>query len=188
MRELQESSREKDKEYAKLKNQYDKIKRKALMNPSAIGGGGPAESVPVNPAPTYAQHQPTQNMGFMNAAVHATPARDHQAQAHAHARANNPWVNPNAVKNSAQRQPFGAGKGFGTTLPDASASTEEVEALLGVPVSRNQAGPSRAFSFRAALGGFAAPPPSVAGQKMLATPSRRASTGRGFKPAGYGGS
>ncbi|KAH7105728.1 hypothetical protein BKA62DRAFT_690708 [Auriculariales sp. MPI-PUGE-AT-0066] len=40
LRELQENSREKDKEYAKLKNQYDKIKRKALMNPNALTTGG----------------------------------------------------------------------------------------------------------------------------------------------------
>ncbi|EJD53762.1 hypothetical protein AURDEDRAFT_53520 [Auricularia subglabra TFB-10046 SS5] len=90
VRELQESSREKDKEYAKLKaslrslvisgsisqtslqNQYDKVKRKALMNPSALSGGGHAEPVPVNPAPTYAQHQQAQNMGFMNTSVSTT--------------------------------------------------------------------------------------------------------------------
>ncbi|KLO15898.1 hypothetical protein SCHPADRAFT_938360 [Schizopora paradoxa] len=37
VRELQESSRERDKEYQKLKNQYDKIKRKALLAPNGLG-------------------------------------------------------------------------------------------------------------------------------------------------------
>lgn len=81
--------------------------------------------------------------------IHGTPAREQH-------RTSGLWTNPNAaVKSSAQRQPFGAAKAVGMTMREASASTEEVEALLGVPISRNQAPPARTFSFRSnLLGGF----------------------------------
>lgn len=36
VRELQDASRERDKEYQKLKAQYDRVKRKALLAPNAI--------------------------------------------------------------------------------------------------------------------------------------------------------
>ncbi|TFY59872.1 hypothetical protein EVJ58_g5507 [Rhodofomes roseus] len=35
---LQDSLKERDKEYQKLKAQYDKIKRKALLAPNVVGG------------------------------------------------------------------------------------------------------------------------------------------------------
>jgi len=35
-RDVQAASREKDKEYQKLKNQFDKIKRKTLLAPNAL--------------------------------------------------------------------------------------------------------------------------------------------------------
>ncbi|KAL5508017.1 hypothetical protein ACEPAH_5635 [Sanghuangporus vaninii] len=40
MREMQDAARERDKEYQKLKNHYDKIKRKALLAPNSLANDG----------------------------------------------------------------------------------------------------------------------------------------------------
>ncbi|KAG9032959.1 hypothetical protein FRB95_000707 [Tulasnella sp. JGI-2019a] len=54
-RELSDASREKDKEYQKLKNHYDSIKRKALLAPSILQHGAGVDSgggaMEIEPAP-----------------------------------------------------------------------------------------------------------------------------------------
>ncbi|KAI0921955.1 hypothetical protein AcW2_006780 [Taiwanofungus camphoratus] len=46
----QDSLRERDKEYQKLKTQYDKIKRKALLAPNVVGGDSAIPLINENPA------------------------------------------------------------------------------------------------------------------------------------------
>ncbi|KZW04050.1 hypothetical protein EXIGLDRAFT_12985 [Exidia glandulosa HHB12029] len=145
------------------------------MNPAALAGAGHSEfthgtaQAPGGPA-SFAAGQAQASRAAPAHNVHGTPARDR--------RESGVWTNPNAVKSTAQRQPFGAGKGIGISHPEASASTEEVEALLGVPMSRNQALPSRSFSFRSNPQST----PRVSGQNIIATPTSRRTTG-GFRPA-----
>ncbi|KAF5393729.1 hypothetical protein D9757_000258 [Collybiopsis confluens] len=48
VRDLQDSMREREKEYQKLKAQHDKIKRKALLGPN-LGSNDPTFNAPINP-------------------------------------------------------------------------------------------------------------------------------------------
>ncbi|KAL0949878.1 hypothetical protein HGRIS_009911 [Hohenbuehelia grisea] len=64
VRDLQEASRERDKEYQKLKAQFDKIKRKALLAPSgntSAGNDGPLQFGGPAPHQTLDHHSHEQN-------------------------------------------------------------------------------------------------------------------------------
>lgn len=158
---LQDSLKDREKEYQKLKSQHDKIKRKALLQPSSLTqsantnaagrnvsavddssainhGVGAAGSIPIVDVNAV--------VGGMEAnGIQRTPIVSRIAQ---HGSASAPWraaSNPQAVnatgssRHTFQRQPFNTQSAgdvslrsrSNTTLSDQSDSANEVENLLG---------------------------------------------------------
>ncbi|KAL5530182.1 hypothetical protein ACEPAF_6439 [Sanghuangporus sanghuang] len=76
IREMQDAARERDKEYQKLKNHYDKIKRKALLAPNSLANDGFAMPGPASNENQMAMERPMNkgrnvfaNPGGVNAVV-----------------------------------------------------------------------------------------------------------------------
>ncbi|KAF7433338.1 hypothetical protein PC9H_005288 [Pleurotus ostreatus] len=150
VREVHEASRERDKEYQKLKAnvvipsplrnaQHDKIKRKALLAPDS--GGGPQGNIGFPGADGYSRHLP-QNpnsnqplnvgavVGDMQAnGIQRTPliARNGGGQylQQTTAPANSGWGG-----NSQQRRPFPQAGYRSGTASDRSESANEIENML----------------------------------------------------------
>ncbi|KAJ3490299.1 hypothetical protein NLI96_g1526 [Meripilus lineatus] len=150
----QESLRERDKEYQRLKTQYDRLKRRVLLSPSN-GGQGPGlgtNPTEVNPVGVSSKGQgipsfgPTSNVpinvgavvGDMDAnGIQRTPITSRISQH------NNGWrgSNQNQPRQAfnPQRQPFNAGfadRSFRSTTV-SEQSENEVENMLGNTLSRH---------------------------------------------------
>ncbi|KAL5487811.1 hypothetical protein ACEPAI_5919 [Sanghuangporus weigelae] len=76
IREMQDAARERDKEYQKLKNHYDKIKRKALLAPNSLANDGFAMPGPASSENQMVMERPMNkgrnmfaNPGGVNAVV-----------------------------------------------------------------------------------------------------------------------
>lgn len=148
VREVHEASRERDKEYQKLKAQHDKIKRKALLAPDS--GGGPQGNIGFPGAEGYSRHLPQNpnsnqplNVGAVVGdmqvnGIQRTPliARNGGGQylQQSTAPANSVWGG-----NSQQRRPFPQAGYRSGTASDRSESANEIENMLmsgNVPARR----------------------------------------------------
>ncbi|KAF7980939.1 hypothetical protein HWV62_36165 [Athelia sp. TMB] len=144
VRDLQDTSRDRDKEYQKLKAQHDKIKRKALL------AGGPPnnehlQSLSGNPGhPAARQHQEEQQIRGRTGMMFGSNAVDLGVVVGGmEANGNGGWVQPPPNQNiqaqgrnnnqSQRRQTFGgpADRTFHSiTVSERSESADEVENLL----------------------------------------------------------
>ncbi|KAI0939068.1 hypothetical protein AcV5_000586 [Taiwanofungus camphoratus] len=204
----QDSLRERDKEYQKLKTQYDKIKRKALLAPNVVGGDSAIPLINENPANHTGErsaldehtNKMRQGMPFgttlgavdVGAVVGGMEANSIQRTPIAN-RAIGPsiqqgsaWRQPRPVqpRHNAQRQPFNvmADRSFrtnSTTRSDHSDSIGEVENLLGNSTRQSARTATNTWSLPQARN--SRPP-----QRVFAPPSARRTSG-GFRPAGIAG-
>lgn len=175
-RDLMESSRERDKEYQKLKAQYDKLKRRALLAPT-IGTNQPGMNITGGP-----ELQPGVNAMEMNgrtpmanrsAGQFGTPAGQPIWSSHSHQpQPQHGQQNPPPV-----RQPFVASDRslHLSAASQHSNSTQEVEELLG-----SQGRMQRKTNYQ---GGWASANQSQ--QRVFAPQATRRASGV-FKPGGRG--
>ncbi|TFY80277.1 hypothetical protein EWM64_g3732 [Hericium alpestre] len=194
VRDLQEGSREREKEYQKLKVQHDKIKRKALLQPDPIGNAGFAFNPSANMDRMHADEHASRNratfggnctnnvdIGAVVGGMEAngrTPIVNRTGASFVPQAQN--W-NQAQERNAPQRQHFSAGdRSFRTnTISERSDSAQEVENLLGSSSRPHRR--TSASHHQAAWSGNHANKPN---QRIFAPTSRRASGG--FKPAGMG--
>ncbi|KAH9940567.1 hypothetical protein B0H21DRAFT_754610 [Amylocystis lapponica] len=183
---LQDSMKERDKEYQKLKAQYDKLKRKTLLAPNALGGdqGGGENPTGERPALGEQLNKIRPGMAFGAGAGGALDVGAVVGDMEANGIQRTPIVNrtmgtsgsawrqpnPAHARHNPQRQPFNANadRSFrtATTRSDHSAdSANEVENLLGQsrqPMRNNtviwSAPQAQARSSRPVQRGFAQPP------------------------------
>ncbi|KAN0127082.1 hypothetical protein V8E53_015100 [Lactarius tabidus] len=131
-RDLMESSRERDKEYQKLKAQYDKLKRRALLAPT-IGTNQPGMNITGGPELPPGVNAMEMNgrtpMANRSAGQFSTPAGQPIWSSHSHQpQPQHGQQNPPPV-----RQPFVASDRslHLSAASQHSNSTQEVEELLG---------------------------------------------------------
>jgi len=170
-RDLLESSRERDKEYQKLKAQYDKLKRRALLAPTI---GANQTGINIAGGPDNMEMNGRTPMANRTAGQFGTPAgkplwssHSHpQQQQQQHALAQNP---------PPVRQPFVASDRslHLSAASQHSNSTQEVEELLG-----SQGRMQRKPSYQ---GGWAST--SQSQQRVFAPSTGRRASGV-FKPGG----
>ncbi|OBZ71896.1 E3 ubiquitin-protein ligase CCNB1IP1 [Grifola frondosa] len=150
---IQDTLKDREKEYQKLKTQYDKIKRKALLGPNAVGGdptlplGAMGNNVPERQTVDEAQNKFRGGMTFggfggavdVGAAVGNMEATGIQrtpiVTRTMNMQQNTAWRQPQPAqaRHNPQRQPFSAmDRSFrtSTTRSDQSDSTGEVERVL----------------------------------------------------------
>ncbi|KAL4266437.1 RING-type domain-containing protein [Pleurotus pulmonarius] len=139
VREVHEASRERDKEYQKLKAQHDKIKRKALLAPDS--GGAPQGNIGFTTAEGYPRHLPQNpnsnqslNVGAVVGGMQAngiqrTPliARNGGGQ---YLQQNAAPANSGWGGKSQQRRPFPQAGYRSGTASDRSESANEIENML----------------------------------------------------------
>ncbi|TFY72092.1 hypothetical protein EVG20_g897 [Dentipellis fragilis] len=194
VRDLQDAAKERDKEYQKLKTQYDKIKRKTLLAPAhglepGIGFNAPGDSNPGRHNDGSNTDRFRSNIGFggnvtnsIGAVVGGMEATGVQRTPIA-ARTSIPIAPQGRVWNQGQERNFpqnhhGAGdRSFQTnSVSDRSNSAQEVENMIGSS-ARNR---KRAPSYQ--RGAWPVNHTERSNQRIFAPTSRR--PGGGFKPAG----
>ncbi|CCL99171.1 uncharacterized protein FIBRA_01186 [Fibroporia radiculosa] len=164
---LQDSLKERDKEYQKLKTQYDKIKRKALLAPNLVGSGEGAIPLSGNENPhgerpifNEQSNKLKSGMAFGATVGGAVNVGAVVGDMEAHGIQRTPIVNRTAMqpgtswrqpasaqpRHNPQRQPFNTGveRSFRshTTQSDRTDSVGEVENLIGAANVRQSARPA----------------------------------------------
>ncbi|KIL00015.1 hypothetical protein PAXRUDRAFT_130836, partial [Paxillus rubicundulus Ve08.2h10] len=145
VRELQDASREREKEYQKLKAQHDKVKRKALLAPDApravaLPGHGinPFHRALSNQTRTAGEVDIGGVVGGMEAiGIQRTPLVNRTmlgsfGMQQGHPRSHAPQSNPPTRTASVQRHPLNTGdRSFrANSISDRSDSANEVENIL----------------------------------------------------------
>lgn len=198
--DLQDATRERDKEYQKLKTQHDKIKRKALLTPNPIGREHLGFEGPVHPPDRHApegQHPKVRTFGTnmgnavdLEAVVGGMEANGIQrtpivnrtmsgtfGQQHGSAWPQNP-PGPALARSKPQRQPFGQADRSFRLMSDRSENASEVENMLLLNPDRLS---SRTSSNQ---GGWSAVPQKTRPSQRVFAPQTNQRSSGGFRPAG----
>ncbi|KAJ3532173.1 hypothetical protein NM688_g7461 [Phlebia brevispora] len=166
---LEDSLKEREKEYQKLKSQFDRIKRRALLNPNALAQEGASVASSdhrLRPANGTAPMAPLVDVGAvvnnMDASGVFTPPKIQRTPITNRTVPQGPAWRPMNMGTTqprlhAQRQPFNAMQDRSFRSTSTADSMNEVENLLGgqaqaphpvrrAPGWQNQGRPNRAFA------------------------------------------